>query len=117
MPAVMSARNPVPPRLGRLRKVSTSAIVLPWRAAVHTWRDLVWADLRDGALSLRGLSLGTRSLIWLGFGLLVVALGVVVLNDTLRMQFPLMALRSSVIGRGSLVPIPLVPLTLFLVAI
>src|SRR5687767_12786446 len=33
------------------------------------------------------------------------------------MQFPLMALRSSVVGRGSLVPVALVPLTLFLVAI
>jgi hypothetical protein len=113
----MRTRNPVPRRPGRVRRVSTSAVVLPWRAAARTWRDLVWADLRDGTLSLRGLSLGTRSLIWLGFGLLVVALGAVVANDTLRSQFPLLALRSSVVGRGSLVPIALVPLTLFLISI
>ena len=113
----MSTLNPAPRRLGRVRRVSKSAVVLPWRVAARTWQDMVWADLRDGALSLRGLSLGTRSLIWLGFGLLIAALVVVILNDTLRAQFPLAALRSSVVGRGSLVPIPLVPLTLFLVAI
>src|SRR5918997_6022109 len=113
----MSTLNPAPRRLGRVRQMSKSAVVLPWRAVSRTWLDLVWADLRDGTLSLRGLSLGTRSLVWLGFGLLVVALGLVVANDLFRAQFPLAALRSSVTGRGSLVPIPLVPLTLFLVAV
>jgi hypothetical protein len=100
-----------------LRTVPTSTIGLLWRALVRTWRDFVWADLRDGTLSLRGLSLGTRSLIWLGFGLLVTALGATVANDAIRAQVPLTALPNAVSGRGSLAPIALVPATLFLVAI
>jgi hypothetical protein len=114
----ISLRGKIRP-IGPIRKraVPTSLIGLLWRSAARTWRDFVWADLRDGTLSLRDLSSGTRSLIWLGFGLLVAALGLVTADDTIRAQLPLAALPSAVVGRGSLVPIALVPTTLFLIAI
>jgi hypothetical protein len=106
-------------RFRQIRKLPRPAVIgggLLWRALAGTWRDFVWADLRHGTLSLRDLSLGTRSLIWLGFGLLVMTLGLVVANDAVRAQLPIAALPNAVPGRGSLVPIALVPATLFLVA-
>jgi hypothetical protein len=69
---------------GRVRTVPTSLVGLAWRAVVGVWRDFVWADLRDGVLSLRGLSPGTRRAVWLGFGLLVTVLAGLLLTDTLR---------------------------------
>jgi hypothetical protein len=47
---------------------------------------------------------------------LIATLGLVVANDAVRAQLPISALPNAVPGRGSLVPIALVPATLFLIS-
>src|SRR4051794_34479681 len=104
-------------RAGRIRQAPTSVLGLLWWVTFGAIRDFVWGDLRSGMLSLRGLSRGTRTLVWLGFGLLALILTVLVTNDSLRQQLPLTALPNAVVGRGSVLPVVLVPTTLFLVTI
>jgi hypothetical protein len=107
----------MPARTQRMRQMPTTLLGIIWWASFGAVRDFVWDDLRHGVLSLRGLSRGTRTLIWLGFGLLAAVLVLLIANDLLRQQFPLAALPNAVAGRGSLLPIALVPATLFLVAV
>ncbi len=93
---------------------------LLWSISAGALRDFVWKDLREGMMSLRGLSRATRSLIWLGFGLLVVMVGALLFNDYFRSQSELIPLPNSSLyaaGRGMLLPTGLLPLTLFIIAV
>jgi hypothetical protein len=104
--------KPVPATLAAL-------VGLLWAISFGAVRDFVWADLRDGMMDLRGLSRLTRTIILSGFGLLFGAVLVLLANDFLRDRFSLIALPDSFIfapGRGMMLPVPLVPLTLFLIA-
>lgn len=79
--------------------------------------NFVWADLRDGLLRLDGLPWLTRVLVWGGFMLLFAMLGVLLIGDWWRTTFELRALANGIPGRGTLVPVALVPVTFFLLTI
>ncbi len=71
-------------------------------------------------MDLRGLSRLTRAIILAGFSLLFGTVLVLLINDFLRDRFSLIALPNSFLfapGRGMMLPVPLVPLTLFLIAV
>lgn len=106
--------------LQRLRPARTTLAVvvgLLWAISFGALRDFVWADLRGGLMDLRGLGRTTRALAWLGFGLLAAMIVALVFNDVWRAQFPFIAVRSETdAGRGALLPIALVPVSLFLFA-
>lgn len=91
---------------------------LTWALSFGAVREFVWADLKTGMIDLRGLARTTRALVWIGFGLLAAMLCALVFNDAWRAASPLVALTSSVstVGRGSMLPVALIPATLFLVA-
>lgn len=89
---------------------------LTWDIAFGALRDFVWVDLRNGMVSLRGLSLGTQALAWIGFALLFATLAALVFNDLWRANFPLFPATRGLPGRGSMVPLALIPATLFLLA-
>jgi len=84
-------------------------------------REFVWPDLREGMVQLGGLSRGARSLAVLGFALLLLMVASVVFNDVWRALFALTPMqagnRLGLIGRGGLVPEPVLPLTLFVLAV
>jgi hypothetical protein len=80
-------------------------------------RNLIWTDLRRGLIDLRGLTRSTRVLIWLGFVLLVAMLGALLFNDLWRAHSPLLATATGVPGRGTLVPVALVPSSLFMLVV
>jgi hypothetical protein len=106
--------------LERLRptRVTLSALIgLILAVSFAGVRDFVWADLKEGSISLKGLSLTVRGLIVLGFILLFAMIGVLLFNDMWRGLFPLLPALSGITGRGSLVPTALLPLTLFLFTI
>jgi len=105
--------KPIPATLAAL-------VGLLWAISFGAVRDFIWADLRDGMMDLRGLSRLTRAIILSGFALLFGAVLVLLANDFLRDRFSLIALPDSFIfapGRGLMLPVPLVPLTLFLIAV
>jgi hypothetical protein len=87
----------------------------------HVWsgaiREFVWADLRAGLIDLRGLAWTTRILAGLGFALLLAMTFGLLFNDLWRSEFDLLARTPAMPGRGSLLPIVLVPATLFLLAL
>src|SRR5258707_8400564 len=106
--------------MGRGGSLTTALLALAglfWLISFGAIRDFVWADLRAGLVNPRGLSRATRCLIWLGFGLLFAMLGVVLNYDHWRTLSPLVAMTTGPAGRGALLPIAVVPLTLFLLAV
>lgn len=80
-------------------------------------RDFVWADVRAGLVDLRGLDAPTRFLVVAGFGLLVGTVLALLFNETWREQFALVPQQSGAVGRGTLAPNALLPVTFFLVAV
>lgn len=80
-------------------------------------REFAWADLRAGFIDLRGLDTPTRVLVVVGFALLVGMVGALLFNDTWRAQFNLVALQGGAIGRGTLVPDALLPVSFFWIAV
>ncbi|MEJ7787308.1 MAG: hypothetical protein WKF96_21100, partial [Solirubrobacteraceae bacterium] len=86
------------------------------RGPVDFMRKLFWLELRDNAVSLRGLSPSTRVLGRIGFVLLATMVASLVFNDVWR-AFPLIDAPPGQDGRGTLVPIALVPVTLLLVSV
>jgi hypothetical protein len=105
--------KPIPATLAAL-------VGLLWAISFGAVRDFIWADLRDGMMDLRGLSRLTRAIILSGFTLLFSTVLVLLANDFLRDRFSLIVLPDSFIfspGRGMMLPVPLVPLTLFLIAV
>jgi hypothetical protein len=102
------------------RHTLAALIGLLWSISIGALRDFVWKDLSEGMMSLRGLSRATRSLIWLGFGLLVAMVGALLFNDYFRAQSDLIPLPNSSIyaaGRGILLPVGLLPVTFFMITI
>ncbi len=88
---------------------------LLWGLSFGAVRDYVWGDLRTGLISLQGLSRATRSLAWLGFGLMLAALLGLLFNDAWRNLFPLLSVQESK-PSGALLPLALVPASLFLLS-
>lgn len=96
-----------------------------WRARVRAalelpigiFRDFVWADLRAGLIDLRGLDAPTRLLVGIGFALLVSTVAALLFNERWREAFTLAPQINGAVGRGSLVPDTLLPVTFFLVAV
>ncbi len=105
--------------LGRLRPTRTTILVIIgflWAISFGALRDFVWADLRDGLIDLRGLGRPMRVLTWAGFGLLALTLAGLLFNDFWRATSPLLPLIQVVPGRGLMLPIALLPATLFLLS-
>lgn len=94
-------------------------LALLWSISFGAVRDFVWADLRDGIISPRGLSGPVRALITLGFAFLAGILGVLLFSGQLRAASPLIPLSYSgyTVGRGALLPTLLAPLTWFMLAL
>lgn len=106
-------------RLRPTRATLLAVVGVAWALSFGAVRNFVWADLREGMIDLRGLARSTRALVWLGFGILALMLLAVLFNDAWRAASPLVPLNSSLatVGRGSMLPVALVPATLFLVAL
>jgi hypothetical protein len=93
---------------------------LAWALSFGAVRDFVWADLREGMMSTHGLSRAMRVLVWSGFALLGAMIGALLFNDLWRVLSPLIALEhvsASNAGRGALLPVAVIPATLFLIAL
>lgn len=92
-----------------------------WRAwlnvPVQLVRDFVWADVRAGLVDVRGLDTPTRFLVVVGFVLLVGSVLALLFNDSWREQFTLVPQVNGAVGRGTLVPNALLPVTFFLIAV
>lgn len=95
------------------RNVIATVIALLWAVTFGAARDVVWADLRAGLLTTKGLARTTRLLVWSGLALLVLMIAALLLSDTLRAWLPLHGLAGGAPGRGTLIPAPLLPVTLF----
>jgi hypothetical protein len=105
-------------RLLRPSRISWAALIgLLWAVTIGALRDFVWADLRKGLIRLGGLTRVVRILIRFGFGVLFVMLFVLVFNDFWRQQFDLRSGNLDTPGRGNLIPVILLPVSLFLMAI
>ena len=107
-------------RLRPLPATVAALVGLLWAISYGAVRDYVWSDLREGMMDLRGLSRLTRAIIIGGFAMLFGMVAVLLVSDFLRGSFSLIALPNAFIyapGRGMMLPVPLVPLTLFLVAV
>ena len=102
-------------------RTALSALVgLVWALSFGAVRDFVWADLREGMISTAGLPRTVRALVWAGFGLLAAMIVALLFNDLWRALSPLVTLpqvSSSSAGRGALLPLALLPATLFLVSV
>lgn len=103
-------------RLRPTRTTLAAIIAVLWAISFGAVRDFVWADLRAGMIDLRGLSRVTRGLVLMGFALLFAMIGVLLFNDLWRHRFPLVPMLVATPGRGALLPVALVPATLFLLA-
>ncbi|MGI8439398.1 MAG: hypothetical protein ACR2NV_04210 [Thermoleophilaceae bacterium] len=86
------------------------------RVPVDFMRELFWRELRDNAVSLRGLPPTTRVLGTIGFVLLGLMVASLFFNDVGR-AFPLLDSPPGQAGRGTLQPTALVPVTLFLLSV
>ncbi len=74
------------------------------------------ADLRDGRLSLEGLSFPVKALTIIGFTLLFVAAFLMIFFDPIRQNSELLTLQNSnLVPRGSSIATLTIPLTIFLV--
>ncbi len=80
-------------------------------------RELIWDELRGGMLNLHGLRRPLRVLVVFGFVLLLAMLVAMVFNDFLRGRYDLFVLPGGTTGRGSLIPTPLLSVTLFVLAV
>ncbi len=80
-------------------------------------RELIWDELRGGMLNLHGLRRPMRVLVVFGFALLLAMLVAMVFNDFLRGRYDLFVLPGGTTGRGSLIPSPLLSVTLFVLAV
>lgn len=104
-------------RLIPTRTMIVALIGLLSMLSVGVVRDFVWADLKVGMVDLRGLSSATRYLTWLGFALLFVMVGALFLSDFTRASSPLMPLQGGTPGRGTVMPLALLPVTSFILAV
>ncbi len=86
------------------------------RVPLDFMRELFWRELRDNAVSLRGLPPTTRVLGAIGFVLLGIMVASLLFNDVWR-TFPLLDAPPGQPGRGTLQPTALLPVTLFLLSV
>ncbi|HEX2092648.1 MAG TPA: hypothetical protein VHG28_09615 [Longimicrobiaceae bacterium] len=111
---------PIPVQRLRPTRATVAAVAgVAWALSFGAVRNFVWADLRQGMIDLRGLSRSTRALVWIGFTLLGAMLLALLFNDVWRAASPLVPMNASLAtaGRGSMLPVALIPTTLFLVAL
>lgn len=80
-------------------------------------REFLWKELREGAISLRGLSPAMSAVVVLSALLLVVGTISFAVGDVLRTGQELIVIPNGTPGRGTLVPGPLVPATFGALAI
>lgn len=92
-------------------------IGLLWTVSSRALRDFIWADLREGMLDLRGLPPNPRRLARAGFAVLGLIIVTLLLGDFWRAHSPLVALTGHHVFRGQLLPLGLLPFTLFLLVI
>lgn len=92
-------------------------IGLLWTISSRALRDFIWADLREGMLDLRALPRNSRRLARAGLVVLGMVIVALLFNDFWRVNSPLIALTGGGVFRGQLVPIGLLPMTLFLLVI
>ena len=104
----------------RLRPTRGTLIALLgflWAISFGAVRDFVWADLREGMIDLRGLGRPVRAIAWIGFSLLALMLLALLFNDFWRASSPLLTLTEPLPGRGRMLPVALLPATLFLLSV
>jgi hypothetical protein len=87
------------------------------RLAKAAFVEFVWADLRDGMIDLRGLSVGLQATILLGCAVVALCLGLLTQAPALRAAFPLYTSVVPAPGRGLQIPLVLFPLSLFLLTL
>ena len=92
-------------------------IGLLWAVSSRALRDFIWADLREGMLDLRALPQNSRRLARAGLVVLAIVIVALLFNDFWRASSPLIAMTGRHIFRGQLVPLGLLPMTLFLLVI
>ena len=92
-------------------------IGLFWTVSSRALRDFIWADLREGMLDLRSLPQNSRRLARAGLVVLGIVIAALLLNDFWRANSPLIALTGARIFRGQLLPVGLLPMTLFLLVV
>jgi hypothetical protein len=97
---------------GALARLPRTASAIALEAA----RDFVWADIKAGLIDLRGLSRVTRGLIVLGFTLTALMIALVLFSDLWRATSELIPRSNSQPGRGTLIPLLLLPSALFLLS-
>lgn len=90
---------------------------LVWTASSSAVRDFIWADVREGMLDLRALPPNSRRLARGALLLLGVIIVALLLNDVWRANSPLIALTGGRVFRGQLLPVGLLPMTLFLLVV
>ena len=105
------------PRLRPSRATIAATVGLVGALGFGAVRELIWDELRGGMLNLRGLRRPLQVLVVFGFALLLVMLVAMIFNDFLRGRYDLFALPGGTTGRGSLIPSPLLSVTLFVVAV
>lgn len=103
-------------RLRPTRMTLMALLGLAWALTFGALRDFVWADIRTGLIDLRGLSRATRALIWFGLLLVMLMVGALLFNDVWRASSPLIAQVNGIPGRGALLPMTLLPLSLFMLS-
>jgi hypothetical protein len=106
-----------PTRLRPTRVTLLALLRLAWAVTFGALHDFVWADIRAGLIDLRGLSRATRALVWFGLLLVGLMVGALLFNDVWRASFPLIAQVIGTPGRGALLPVALLPLSLFMLSI
>jgi hypothetical protein len=89
-------------------------VAFAWAATTSAMRDFVWADVRDGMIDTRGLARGTRTLAHLGLVLIALLIATLLFNDLWRSQSDLIPMTTASALRGQLVPVGLLPLSLFM---
>lgn len=88
-------------------------VALLWAVTFGAARDVVWADLKTGLLTTKGLSRTTRFLIWAALVLVGVMILMLLFGETFRGVMPLHPLLGGSPYRGTLIPQYLLPITLF----
>ena len=89
-------------------------VAFAWAATTSAMRDFVWSDVRDGMIDTRGLARGTRTLARFGLLLIALLIATLLFNDLWRSQSDLIPMTTASALRGQLVPVGLLPLSLFM---
>lgn len=102
-----------PPANGRPRRTASNA----WALTAGAFRDLVWADLRDGVIRVADLPRPTRAMVRIGLVLMAAMIAVLLGGDLVRQSGQLLSAPGGAIGRGAQLPAVLFPVTLFMFSV